>query len=196
MEYLILILIGYLCGNINPAYIIAKTKKVDIRSVGSKNPGASNVTMTFGWKYGIITGLVDIFKALLPVLIFNILGYNDFQLLVVGYSVILGHMYPVFFKFKGGKGTASFIGVMFGLNPLFGFLTGIVLVIMTIITDFIALGTITMMIGWMIASYFIFDFNSFLLSISFPLVSIYKHLPNVSKILNKEESGLRATFKK
>lgn len=196
MNYILLIVIGYLAGMINPATIIAKMKNTDIRQVGSKNPGASNVTMTFGWKYGIITGLIDIFKALIPVAIFNLLGYTDFELIILGTAAIAGHVYPVYMKFQGGKGTASFIGVMFGLHPLLGLITGLILVITTIITDFIALGTILMMLVWLAISFFYYGTPFFYIAMLVPIMSIYKHYPNVIKILKKEESGLRATFKK
>lgn len=193
---MLLILLGYAIGNINPAYLISKAKKVDIRKVGSSNPGASNITMTFGWKFGIITGVVDILKAFIPVLVFRLLGYDEFDQLLVGTSVIIGHIYPVVFKFKGGKGTASFVGMMMAINPIIGLILSAIIILVTIISDFIALGTIAMMNVWMVLSFVYYDMYFFYLSLLIPLLSIYKHIPNVIKILNKKESGLRATFKK
>ncbi len=196
MEYILLIIVGYLFGNINPAHIISRTKKVDIRAVGSKNPGASNITMTFGWKFGILTALIDMSKGFIPVLIFSLLNYTDIQLLIVGTAAIVGHIYPVLLKFKGGKGTATFIGVMLALNPLFGFILGCTIVILTILTDYIAIGTITMMILWGVLAFLNYEIGFFLIALIIPLISIHKHIPNVIKIIKKQESGLRNTFKK
>jgi len=196
MEYILLIILGYLFGNLNPAHIISRTKKVDIRAVGSKNPGASNITMTFGWKFGILTAFIDMAKGFVPVLIFSLLNYTDVQLLIVGTAAIIGHIYPVLFKFKGGKGTATFIGVMLALNPLFGFILGCTIVILTILTDYIAIGTIAMMILWGVLAFLNYEINFFLIALIIPFISVYKHIPNVIKIIKKQESGLRNTFKK
>ncbi len=193
---ILLILSGYLIGNINPAYIIGRIKKTNISKVGSNNPGASNITMTFGWKLGMTTALIDILKAFVPVLIIKILGYSELELLILGTSIVVGHIYPVLFKFKGGKGTATFIGMILAISPLHGFLIGLILVIFTIITDYIALGTIFMMSGYLILNLFKYNMDYFFVSAIIPLLSYYKHFPNVIKIIDKTESGLRGVLKK
>ena len=193
---ILLILIGYSIGNINPAYIISKVKNTNISKVGSNNPGASNITMTFGWKLGIVTAFTDILKAFLPVLIIKLLGYTDIELLIFGTSIIIGHIYPVVFKFKGGKGTASFIGMILAISPLHGFFIGLILVIGTVITDYIALGTIFMMSGYLIFNLFQYSTEYFFISAIIPILSYYKHFPNIIKIIDKTESGLRGVLKK
>lgn len=196
MNIYYIILIGYLIGNINPAYIIGRVKNVRVKEIGSQNPGASNITMTLGWKLGATTALVDMLKAAIPVLIFKILNYTDLELLIVGTSVVIGHIYPILFKFKGGKGTASFIGMILAINPISGFFIGLILVIVTILTDYIALGTIFMMSGYLVVVLFTYSTNYLLVSLIVPVISYYKHFPNIIKIINKTESGLRGTFKK
>ena len=114
---------SYLFGNINWALIISKLKKGDIRTMGSGNPGTLNMSRNFGLKIGLLTFFLDVLKGALPTLItfFVFMNKNfddtafrvaDFAVYLCGLSVVLGHIYPVFLKFKGGKGIASTIGVL------------------------------------------------------------------------------------
>ncbi len=118
----ILAVVSYMFGNINWAIIISKSKKQDIRKMGSGNPGTLNMSRNLGLKFGLLTFFLDIMKGVIPVLIafFVFKGkvfvnsefmISDFAVYLCGLSVVLGHIYPVVFKFKGGKGIASTIGV-------------------------------------------------------------------------------------
>lgn len=196
MNIYLILAIGYLVGNFNPAHFIAKIKGINIREVGSKNPGASNITMKLGWKYGILTGVLDILKAFVPVLTLKLLSYDTVDLVMMGTAVIIGHIYPVFHKFKGGKGTASFVGFTLALNPLYGVILGLIIVFGTIITDYIAIGTMLMMAAFIIGNFFIYDTEIFIIGLIVPFISTYKHIPNILRILKKDEQGLRKTFKK
>ena len=114
MNYLFVAL-SYLIGSINFAYLVAKYKKLDISSSGSGNPGTSNVMRTFGKKYAAIVLIGDLFKGFLPIFLF------DENLLLCGLAAVIGHIYPIFYKFKGGKGVATYIGVYIAfstINPL------------------------------------------------------------------------------
>jgi len=195
MNTLTLIIIGYFIGNINPAHIIGYFKKTNISKTGSKNPGASNITMTFGWKYGIITGIVDILKSFIPVLTVKLLGYDQIDQLIIGTAVIIGHVYPILYKFKGGKGTASLIGLIAGMNIYAGLILSATLILGTIITDFMALGTLVLLIGYVTYNIIYFSGNYLLISFIIPILSIYKHFPNFIRIAKGEEKGLRSTFK-
>ena len=120
---LILLAVGsYLFGNINWALIISKIKKTDIRKMGSGNPGTLNMSRNLGLKAGLLTFFLDIMKGVIPTLVAFLLLKNvkfddceyvvgDFAIYLCGFFVVLGHIYPVFLKFKGGKGIASSIGV-------------------------------------------------------------------------------------
>ena len=197
MKLLLLVIIGYLIGSIQPAYLIGKyVGKMDIRNHGSTNAGASNITTIMGWKYGIITGLFDILKALIPVLIVKDLYSNpDYICFFVGFSIIIGHIFPFHMNFKGGKGTASFIGMMFGINLIIGLIIALTIVIVTIVTNYIAIGTIAMITLAPILL-FIYNFSvvCILICITFSLLSSYKHFPNVKRIMKHEETGLRSTL--
>ena len=123
--------IGYLMGTIQPAYLIGKLKGIDIREHGSKNAGAANTSMTLGWGLGFLTALLDILKAAAAVHLvrcfltsepFNLITPESFTFLpfLGGAMAVLGHNYPFYMKFKGGKGTACAMGLMFGFDPLWG----------------------------------------------------------------------------
>ena len=127
----IFVLLSYLFGNINFAVIISKLKNKDIREEGSGNPGTLNMSRTFGIEIGLLTLVLDMLKGAIPAW----LGWYFFRNTVFstgtdfiigdmvkplcGLAVVLGHIYPVFFKFKGGKGVASTIGVYFASHPIF-----------------------------------------------------------------------------
>ncbi len=194
MIYLILF-IGYLVGSINSAHFISKLKNIDIREVGSKNPGASNITIKMGWRYGILTGILDISKAFVPVFTLKLLGFTDLELLMMGIAVIIGHIYPIIHKFRGGKGTACFVGLAFALNPLYGFILGLTIVFATIITDYITYGTLLMMLFFIIGNIYLYDTTFVLVSLIIPALSVYKHWENIGRIRRGEETGLRETFK-
>lgn len=113
---------SYLFGNVNWAIIISKLKKKDIRTMGSGNPGTLNMSRNLGLGIGVLTFLLDVVKGALPTLIVFFVTKNrvfediafrvsDFAIYLCGFSVVIGHIFPVFLKFKGGKGIASTIGV-------------------------------------------------------------------------------------
>ncbi|MDC0558986.1 glycerol-3-phosphate acyltransferase, partial [Candidatus Izimaplasma bacterium] len=144
MEYIIIILMGYLIGTLNPALVTAKVVSgIDIREVNSKNPGTSNIAITLGLKYAVLVGIIDILKGVIPVVVLRILyPDSDYMWFIGGISVTLGHIYPFYMKFKGGKGTATFGGVVIAAAPLLSLAVVIVFIIVTFWSDFIAVSTI------------------------------------------------------
>ena len=196
MDYLICIGIGYLLGTINIAFLIARLKGFDIRTRGSNNPGASNATITMGWKIGIIVGACDIAKAAVAVLVAKTL-FPDMALagVVAGVSCVLGHIYPFYLAFRGGKGFASYMGMILMLNWKFFIIIAIAIILITIITDYIALATLTTVVafplfiffsnfGWMIAA---------ITAVASVIITL-KHIQNFRRILKGEEIGLRKTM--
>ena len=111
MSYLFIAL-SYLIGSLNFAYIVAKNKKLDISSSGSGNPGTSIVMRTIGKKYAAIVLIGDVLKGFLPIYLF------DENLLLCGFAAVIGHIYPIFYKFKGGKGVATYVGVYIAFSTL------------------------------------------------------------------------------
>ncbi len=121
IPYLLYALAGYLTGSISTAIITCKLMGLkDPRSVGSNNPGATNVLRHGGKKAAIITLLGDMLKGLIPVLIARQLQADIIALSIIGVTAFLGHLYPVYFRFKGGKGVATFYGVLLGFSWIAG----------------------------------------------------------------------------
>lgn len=124
LEYILLVIFSYFVGNISFARIISKSKSDDITKKGSGNPGTMNMLRNFGVKMGALTLILDILKGVIPslagLLLFRYTGLNEnIGLYVAGISVIVGHMWPVIYKFKGGKGVACALGVFMVSNPLY-----------------------------------------------------------------------------
>jgi glycerol-3-phosphate acyltransferase PlsY len=116
-----LILIAYLVGSINSAIILSKVLKLpDPRTQGSKNPGATNMLRIGGKKIAAFVLLIDMLKGLSPILLAYSYTSSSLELSIIALSAFLGHVYPVFYSFKGGKGVATFIGGLIGINPLVG----------------------------------------------------------------------------
>jgi glycerol-3-phosphate acyltransferase PlsY len=192
-------LIGYLLGCIQTAYIIGKkVKKIDIREYGSNNSGASNVTTVMGWKYGIITAAVDILKAAAAVIILRLIFPNTpYAFYFAGAFALIGHIFPFYMGFKGGKGTASLIGMVLAINYKIALIIIISLVILTIVTDFIAIGSLAMYVIMPIASYFFgYSTTCIIIAACLCVIGFFVHRINIKRLINKEEVGLRAVIQK
>ena len=193
-SYLIIILMGYLMGSSSMSFYVSKLKKIEIRDKGSKNLGASNTMMVLGWKYGVLVGLHDIGKSVLAVVLakhfFPTLELAGF---IAGVASVLGHIYPFYLKFKGGKGFASYFGMTLALNWKLALVIGILVVLVTLITDYIVVGT-TLTITAVPIFYGIIT-KGFLIPLILligTIVIIYKHRMNYVRIYNGTEIGLRS----
>lgn len=193
MELLYSILIGYGCGNFMTAYILGRVfKNIDIREKGTKNVGASNAVVVMGWTYGAATWALDILKTTIAVLIVKHLYGNIDYAIYAGFAAILGHIYPIVLNFKGGKGASSIFGAMLAINFKVAIIMALTLTVITLITDYIALGTISMYM--IVCIYFIwghFNIIAIIISIFSLIFIIYKHKDNINRMLKGEEIGLR-----
>lgn len=196
MEYVIAIALGYLLGCSNMAYYIAKAKKADLRSAGSGNLGASNATILLGWRAGVATGVHDIGKSALAVLILRLLfPEHEYAPIAAGVASVLGHIFPFYLKFKGGKGFASYWGMTLALNWKLALVVGAAIILVTVITDYIVMGTFTTIISvpiymgitrnWIVA---------LILGIATAVIQ-YKHRENIPRLLNGTEVGLRSAIR-
>lgn len=113
MSLVIFIVIGYLLGSIPFGFLISKLKGIDIRKIGSGATGATNVGRALGLKYGLLIAILDILKAIIPTYLALRILFFDWQIALVALSPILGHIFPIWLNFKGGKGVASTLGVIF-----------------------------------------------------------------------------------
>lgn len=198
MEYVLIITLSYLLGSINPAYLGTKRyKKVDIREMYSNNAGASNMAIAFGFKIGILVGVFDILKGVIPVVILRfIYPDNDFMWTLGGFSAIIGHIYPVFLKFKGGKGTATFGGVLIGLNPIYAFTLAAIFFLILFIFDYIVLSVFFVTTVSPFVLYFLgISSESVILLTVFTFISMWKHRENYLRLYKKEEVGIKRVIK-
>jgi len=118
-QIIIICIASYFMGNISVSRMIAKTQKKDITKLGSGNAGSTNILRNFGFGMGVFNLILDILKGFIPAIFFyKIFGDNLAYLYIAGISVVVGHIYPVIFKFKGGKGIASMLGVFLAADPI------------------------------------------------------------------------------
>jgi len=198
LYYFIVLIVCYFLGCIQSAYIIGKfMKKIDIREHGSKNAGASNAFTIMGWKTGVVVAVVDILKCAIPVFILKLLFPDNTLIQVLGgVSVVLGHVFPVFMGFRGGKGTASLMGMALGLHPMLFVVAGLAIIAGSFLSDYIAIGTVVTLLAiltWMI----VFDFSMFAIIIysMIILLSLYKHYVNFKRIYYRTETKMSDVFK-
>ncbi|NLY85180.1 MAG: glycerol-3-phosphate 1-O-acyltransferase PlsY [Tissierellia bacterium] len=193
MKVVITILLSYLLGCFSSAYVLGKlTKNIDIREYGSGNAGATNALRVLGKKLGALTFLLDILKGILAVVIGKYLLGLDGGLLA-SIFVVLGHNFPVFLNFKGGKGVATSLGVLMILNWKIGLVCLIVGVTVIILTRYVSLGSILASITGPIATIILLDNvdKNFYYTIWFlGLLSIIRHKSNIQRLLRGEENRL------
>ena len=197
MGYFLATVIGYLLGCSNLAYYISRAAKKDIRQAGSGNLGASNATVLFGWKAGVAVAVHDAGKALLAVLLAKILFPDaEFAGAAAGVAAVLGHVFPFYLKFKGGKGTASFVGLTLALNWKLALAVLAILVLATVITDYIVIGTFSIITT--VPVYIGFFAHNLILAAIICIASFtifWKHRENIGRMIRKEEIGLRSTIR-
>ena len=199
IKILISLIIGYLLGTSNMAYYLGKFKKVDLRAGGSGNLGASNAVILLGKKAGILTFLHDVGKTILAVWITNLLFPNSgFLHILAGVASVYGHIFPFYLKFKGGKGFASFMGLLLAIDWKMFLIAFICAVLITVITDYIVFGTMSITLITPIATHLISEnIVACIIMYLATAIIIWKHRENFVKIKNKTEIGFKeAVFKK
>lgn len=192
MKYLFIAIISYLLGNISFAYILGKifTKK-DVRDYGSGNAGATNAIRAFGKKIGAMVFVGDVLKGVVAVLIGRRFGEAAGYL--AGAMVIIGHNWPVFLNFKGGKGVATTIGVMAVTSPFVTLVCFVLGLVVIIATRTVSLGSILgMAMAPLAAGIFVrpFDVLLFIFCLFIGTMSIYRHKENIKRLLKGKENKL------
>jgi len=199
IQTIIALLIGYAFGCIQAAYILSKmVGKMDIREHGSGNAGASNITAIMGWKYGFIVGLVDVLKGLFAVLVLKWIYPDSPDLAYLsGIMAIIGHIFPFYMKFRGGKGVATLVGMMFGLNWKLGILFLLLVAVPALLADYIVIGSFTAFIALPIVTYILgYSISFTFMGVCLTALSFYLHRANIQRIINKEELKISAVIKK
>ena len=186
---------AYFLGNISPAILVSRAiggKDGDIRKQGSGNPGTTNMLRVYGKKAAAVTLLIDVLKGVVAVLIGRALGGEPLAYLC-GFLAEMGHMYPVCWGFKGGKGIATGLGILLAISPVYGLLERAVAVIFFVATKMVSPGSLAAAVALPILAHF-FAPGFFWYALILGVIVIYKHRSNIRKLINHEESKI--SFKK
>lgn len=205
IETLIVAIIAYLIGSINFSVIFSKKMAgFDVREKGSGNAGTTNMLRTVGKKAAAITLVCDILKGVVAILIAMLVGNlvegsnGSLLVQVAGVAVILGHTFPVFFKFKGGKGVATSLGVLIMSNWQIGLICLVFALVLIILTQMVSVGSIAAAILYPVLTLFIPENyivpgNYLIYSIILAVIIIFNHRENVKRLLSGKEN--RISFK-
>ena len=195
-KIIICIAVGYVFGCFQTGYFYGKLKGVDIREHGSGNSGATNTLRVLGKKAGIITYLGDAIKAVAAILITHYLIFPSFESvelikMYTGLGVVLGHNYPFYLKFKGGKGIATTSAVMVCLNPIF-FIPGLIVFFGTFaLTRYVSVASLALSTACVIMVIIAYpgNWHLFILSLIFCLLAFWRHRENIKRLINGTENG-------
>ena len=187
MEILIIGVIAYLMGSIPFGFILTKIYlKKDIRLIGSGNIGATNALRTGNKVIGFLTLFLDIIKAIFPILYVKF--YYSELIYITSLCAFLGHVFPVWLKFKGGKGVATYVGILFAINIYLGLVFIIIWLVTFVLSKFSSLSSLTASIAIPIYLLFLTQFNQVIFfTIMFVLI-FYTHRENIKRLINQEES--------
>ena len=185
---ILFVVIAYFIGNISPSTMLAKARGLDIKKEGSGNAGTTNALRVMGAKAGVITLVVDILKGVIAVLLPQlIVGENCAMLCAI--AVIFGHVWPVIYKFKGGKGVATTFGAIVAINPLLGLATLAVVAITVLISKRMSAGSVMGALLFPILAFFI-EPGFYLHGLVLAAIVIIKHRSNIDRLIRVEEPML------
>lgn len=208
MERMICVLIGYVFGLFQTGYIYGKLHNIDIRSQGSGNAGTTNALRTLGWKAGLITLLGDAFKCVFAVLTVQAIyrgSHGDILPLLsmyAGMGAVLGHNYPFYLKFKGGKGIAATAGLLLSTTPWWMVLICLcIFVSLVALTRYVSVGSLAVVIAYLIEIIYLgqsgmlgmeagYLYETYVIAAFLMILAFYKHRANISRLLNGTENKL------
>ncbi|WP_010095667.1 glycerol-3-phosphate 1-O-acyltransferase PlsY [Ornithinibacillus scapharcae] len=191
MEYVLFAIIAYLLGSIPSALIVGKIGyKIDIREHGSGNLGGTNTFRVLGVKAGIIVTLADIFKGTVATLL-PLLFDADVYRLAIGIFAVIGHTYPIFARFKGGKAVATSGGIILGVNPLLFGIMVLTFLLSLKLSKYVSLSSMITGVVSFIVSIFFGDIGIMIVLGVLTLFVIYRHTANIKRIINKTEPKIK-----
>lgn len=204
IKIIICLIIGYAFGCIQTGYIYGRTQGIDIREHGSGNAGTTNVLRTLGKKAGYITYIGDALKGIAAIYIVRYLIFAnsgmDISLLTMytGLGVVLGHNYPFYLNFKGGKGIAVTSGVMFAFDWRFALIAGICFALAFYITRYVSVGSLILSAIFPICCliFYFGQWHLFILSCIFCIMAWWRHRANISRLVHGTENKFERKNKK
>lgn len=204
LSYASLLIISYFIGCFHGSVLAQKLSGVNLKQSGVNNAGASNATIVLGLKYGVLVGLIDIGKGILAVLLaygavqfFSIsVSFHPQYLFSAGAAVIIGHIFPFYMRFNGGKGTATLIGVLLTLDWRFGLLALALFLIVTFVTDYIVIGVLMLYISLLALAIWNEEIGPTAIACLLFVLAIIKHIENFKRIRAGTEKKVSAVLKK
>jgi len=205
IQFLLFIFISYLFGSLSGSLLLGKLKNIDIREMGSGNAGGTNALRSVGPLFALGTIIIDILKGYIPIILLSPYINNinfDVAQIILGIAAVLGHVYPIFYNFKGGKGAGTLVGVVLAIFPYsvpFVFLTWVIILILT---GYVGLSTMCAGISLVLVTYFSYppsilsEFGYFTIIVSIFL--IYTHRENIKRMITGNENQFKKVmlFKK
>ena len=185
-ELIIVILLSYFLGSIPFGYILTKIfLKKDIRNIGSGNIGSNNVLRTGNKSIGYATLILDLSKAILPMIYTKVT--NNEYLFLVGFCIFIGHVFPIWLKFKGGKGIATYIGILFCINYSLGLIFITIWLIIFVIFKYSSLSSIISSLLLPFFSFFFIEQDNLYFFVMMFVLIFFTHRENIKRLINKTE---------
>ena len=184
----LLVIFSYLLGSVPSGLIIGKLSGLDVRKAGSGNIGATNVARLLGKTGGLLTLVGDTAKGFIPVLVVQQKGFSYSVTALVGVAAFLGHLYPIFLKFKGGKGVATSFGVLLGLAPLATIILLVVFAAVAFTTRIVSLSSMVTAVAAPLVLWLFYYSPTYVIVTAFmALMIVFRHYANIQRLLNGTE---------
>lgn len=187
-----ILIFAYLLGSVPTGFVLGSLSGVDVRQRGSGNIGASNVVRLLGWKAGLLTLFIDVAKGMIPVLMSVQLNFDPVVQALTALAAFLGHLYPVFLKFCGGKGVATALGIFMALSPWVALALILVFSLVALITRWISFASLTAaalapVLLWVLS----YETPALVVSILMAALIILRHSDNIKRLLAGSEAKLK-----
>lgn len=203
---LICLIVGYLIGCLHGSKIAQFFSGVDLKKTGHGNAGASNATLSLGWKYGVLVAFIDIGKGVAAIIgvhlyLAGATHLTEEQIWLLTYTmaagVILGHNFPFHMGFNGGKGTASIIGILLAIDWKIGLFALILFVLLSFATNYLIVGVLEFYLVFCTATFlWIPGIGPTFISIGLFIIAVILHIENIKRLINGNEPKVSAAFKK
>lgn len=200
VQIAVTVVMGYVFGNIQTAFLIGKIKKIDIREHGSGNAGTTNALRTLGLKAGLCTFFGDFLKAVIPILLVRLVLFKDLPqtellALITGFFVVIGHNYPCWLHFKGGKGIAATSGILVAFDPWAIPFAALAFFVPTIITRYVSLGSMLLSVTFWIFVLVTRWGNEYYVAIACVItclfaLNIFRHRANIQRLKSGTENKI------
>ncbi|MFJ7934095.1 glycerol-3-phosphate acyltransferase [Sporosarcina sp. NPDC096371] len=198
------IILGYAIGCLHGSVVAQMISGINLKETGVKNAGASNATIVLGKKFGALVAAIDIGKGVLAIILAHRIVVNaglptdqiSLLLFAAGAATVIGHNFPFYMQFNGGKGTATIIGVLLALDWRFGLVAFTLLVIVAIVTDFLVFGVLMLYVTFFALAFWSDGYWPVVVATLLFMLAIWKHIENFQRMKNGSEKRVLAVFKK